>query len=188
MQKDKLKKLFKLTATNFKFKLDKDFGIFFEMIYAKVQNISDELITKRFQQLWLITTQEWNEKYGYAGYPSFADWIWILTQRRALTDKQIQEQKKYHDLYLKKIVSYVAYWTDPKYDTDGRVFANYYLESNCKETNDLINKFYNIKKVLNYDEARKLGLKIRRDQQENWDELRSKLLAVAQEQNQLLLD
>lgn len=190
MEKDKLRKMFKLTATNFKFKLDEDFNIFFEMIYEKVKNIPDEMLTKRFQQLWLRTNEEWNKEYGYAGYPSFADWILILTEKRALTDKQIEQEKKKHEERLKWIVSYVYHWIDPKYDceNDCRPFARYYLEPRDEEqqkTRDLINKFYNVTTELTYDEARELGLKIR---QESWEELKPKLLRVVKEQNQLLLD
>jgi hypothetical protein len=191
MEKEKLKKMFRFTATNFKFKLDEDFSIFFEMIYEKVKNIPDDLIIKRFQQLWLRSTDEWNKEYGFAGYPSFADWIFILTGSRALTDVQIEEKKKSHDIYLKRIVSNVAYRTDSKYDEDGRVFANYYLESeDCqsKETRDLVNKFYNITTALTYDEARELGLKIRKEKEKNWDDLKSKLLEIAKNQNQLLIN
>ncbi len=189
MEKEKLKKLFRLTATNFKFKLDGDFEIFFEMVYAKVQNISDELITKRFQQLWLTTTEEWNKEYGYAGYPSFADWIWILTERRALTDKQIEEEKARHEKSLRYLVGDIRYWVEVGHiDDRGRVFANYYNEPNHHKVKNLINKYYNINSELSYDELLELAMRIRKEKDDGWEDMRERLLIVARDENKLLLD
>jgi hypothetical protein len=187
MEKQKLKKFFKLTATNFKFKLDEDFGIFFDMIEKKLQEVPDQIITKNFQQLWLKSSEEWNKEFGYSGYPSFSDWIYLLAGIRPLTDLQIVEQKKQKEEAIKMLVCNLKSWTSMK-DMTGRYFAVSYQREENKKIKNIVDKFYNIEKELSYDEISKLGLKIKNDIDKNWNSLKAELFRIAIEQESLLIE
>jgi hypothetical protein len=187
MEKQKLKKLFKLTATNFKFKLDEDFGIFFDMIEKKLQEVPDQIITKNFQQLWLKSSEEWNKEFGYSGYPSFSDWIYLLAGIRPLTDLQIVEQKKQKEEAIKMLVCNLKSWTSME-DMTGRYFAVSYQREENKKIKNIVDKFYNIEKELSYDEISKLGLKIKNDIDKNWNSLKAELFRIAIEQESLLIE
>jgi hypothetical protein len=187
MEKQKLKKFFKLTATNFKFKLDEDFGIFFDMIEKKLQEVPDQIITKNFQQLWLKSSEEWNKEFGYSGYPSFSDWIYLLAGIRPLTDLQIVEQKKQKEEAIKMLVCNLKSWTSME-DMTGRYFAVSYQREENKKIKNIVDKFYNIEKELSYDEISKLGLKIKNDIDKNWNSLKAELFRIAIEQESLLIE
>ena len=189
MEKNKLKKMLSLTATNFKFKLDEDFSIFFDMIYEKVKNIPDELITKRFQQLWLTSNEDWNKKYGYAGYPSFSDWLFILTGNKPLTDIQIEQERKRHEDHIKYLASKKINSISEDYgNQEARVFVMNYFDPEREKERNIIDNIYEVNKKLTEDEAKNLCLKIRKDRDADFDNFKKRLLETTNKQNQLLLN
>ena len=64
MEKLKLESLFETTAENFNFKLNKGFENILNIIQSQTDKVPDEKIRKKFQQLWLLTNDEWHKKFN----------------------------------------------------------------------------------------------------------------------------
>jgi hypothetical protein len=183
MEKEKLKKLFRLTATNFKFKLDEDFGIFFEMVYAKVQNISDELITKRFQQLWLTTTEEWNKEYGYAGYPSLSDWIKIIAGEKPPTDEEKLEELKEYEKRMEVFSAYIIAWLHQPSISPHRYFLDKYKDEQNSHLKTIINQFAKVSRDLPNEGIIKLASQLKAKYEADKIGFKERLKNIAKEQN-----
>jgi len=80
MEKLKLESFFETTAENFNFKLNKGFENLLNIIQSQTEKVPDEVIKKKFQELWLLTNDEWHKKFNlqWGGYPSLAQWLEIL--------------------------------------------------------------------------------------------------------------
>jgi hypothetical protein len=185
MKKENLQKLIDLTAKNFKFKLDDDFKVFFDMIYNQIKDIPDEVINKKFQQLWLKTNDEWNKQYGYSGYPSLSSWLEIL-KSKPLTDEQILKKKKDHEKRIKFLVASVAVWiSDPNLEYS---FVNKYKDPDNKHIVRIINQVMKVEEELPLERIKDLGLGMKVAYDKDKNRFFAKLKKITEYQNQLLIN
>lgn len=184
MEKEQLKKLFTLTANNFQFTLEEEFGIFFDMIYTQVKDVSDDHINKKFQQLWLKTSKEWNDEFGYRGYPNLARWLEILV-KKPLTDEEILIAKKEHEEKLTLYAKFIIQWViDPNLTIS---FCNRYKNPENQHLKLMIDKFCNVKEELPKERIKKMAEYLQKNYLENKDLFFEKMREIADNQNQLLL-
>ena len=165
MQKQELKKYFTITASNFKFNLDEGFEILFEMIFLQTQKIKDEVIIKKFQQLWIMTAEEWNEKYrGWGGYPNLSQWLEILTGDRPKTDTELEKEQVEWQNKINYCISVIKHWLEDKNFDETYPQIAKYRNSNNQLMIDVVNKTYRCStKIINDDEVKFLFSKIKAD-------------------------
>ena len=181
MQKKELKRYFTITASNFKFNLDEGFEILFEMIYVQTEKIKDEVIVKKFQQLWLTTAEEWSEKYrGWGGYPNLSQWLEILTGERPKTDAELEKSQAEWERKINYCVAVIRNWLeDRNFDETYPQIAKY-RNFNNQLMVDVINKTYRCStKIINDDEVKFLFRKIKADYSIDKTEWVEKMRAVA---------
>ena len=70
-----LKQWLDATGLNFQFKLGKEFKPIFDILYQKVKNQDEKRIEAKFKELWKMTSNEWNDEFGFRGYPSLSSWL-----------------------------------------------------------------------------------------------------------------
>lgn len=188
MEKAKLKQLFLATATNFNFKLSADgsFEPLFNIIHEQTKKVSDDVINKKFQQLWLLTNDEWHKKFNLAwgGYPSLASWLEILVEK-PLNDEDIAKKKREYEERLKlQIWKLIAILNDNYFQ---RVYYNKYIDPNYIELKLLVDKFCNVKEELNPDKIKKMAIYLRGELDRNKSEFCDKLNGILRKQQPLLL-
>lgn len=187
MDREELQDFFNLTAKNFKFQVDDDFRYFFDVIYHQIKDIPADIIRKKFQQLWLKTTQEWQDEYGYSGYPSLASWLEILT-KKPLTDEEKQKKIRDYEEGMRRQALIIISWLQDKNIEYGYPFRNKYLDPNNKHLADLIDSFLGREYRLPEDRIKEAGTYLRNSYKQSPEEFFSKMKGVCKDINPLLLN
>lgn len=184
MEKLKLESFFNSTATNFKFKLGKDFEPFFDIIFEQVKNIPHQDIEIKFHQLWLTTSQEWYDQYGWAGYPSLACWLEIL-DKKPLTNLETEKQKKEHEARLRTFVAtIIANITTPNLNN---FFPSRYKSEGFSDLKPIIDRYYGVEEKLPRELIIKMAQDLRNQYLEDPVFFRKKMIAAARINQPLLL-
>jgi len=179
--KEELQKLMVVTASNFKFKMPEGFELIFEMIFNKIKEIDRSIIQKKFEQLLLTPNEEWNKKYGFAGYPSLSDWLAILTTERPLTDEQIQEEKRKYNQAMTLYVGTIINWlNDPNIEY---LFLNKYLAGGNEHLKSIVNQFAGVKEPLTDERIVKMGKYLKKLYDDDKNAFITKMLGITKEQN-----
>lgn len=187
MEIDKLESLFETTAINFNFELSGAFNPLFKIIAEQTNKLSDSEIEKKFQQLWLLTNDEWHKKFNikWGGYPSMAQWLEILVEK-PLTDEQLYIAKKEHEEKLTLYAKFVIQWViDPNLTIS---FCNRYKNPKNEHLKLMIDKFCNVKEELPKERIKKMAEYLQKNYLENKDLFFEKMREIADNQNQLLLN
>lgn len=177
--KQELEQLLTATANNFKFKMNEGFEMIFNMIFDRIKHLTRDEVQKKFEQLLLTSNQEWNRKYGFAGYPALSDWINILVGERPLTDAEKLEANRKHDDRLKTWVGTIMVWLNDR--NPEILFLNKYKNPENQPMINIINQFG--KKATTDEEITKLGRWLKDKYQSNKDIFKTKLKEIANEQN-----
>jgi len=177
--KDELEKLLTITANNFKFKLNEGFEMIFNMIFERVKDRQRLEIQKKFQDLLLTSNEEWNKRYGFAGYPSLSDWIKILGGERPLMDAEKLEANRKHDEKLRIWVGTIIVWiNDQNLD---RLFKSKYSNPENQHLINLIDKY--AKKAKTDEEVLKLGRWLKSKYEADKTAFKAKLKGIAEQYN-----
>jgi len=177
--KDELEKLLTITANNFKFKLNEGFEMIFNMIFERVKDRQRLEIQKKFQDLLLTSNEEWNKRYGFAGYPSLSDWINILVGERPLSDWEKLEANRKHEEKLRIWVGTIIVWiNDQNLDT---LFKSKYSNPENQHLINLIDKY--AKKAKTDEEVLKLGRWLKSKYEADKTAFKAKLKGIAEQYN-----
>jgi hypothetical protein len=182
--KQQLGTLFEVASNNFKFKLPDGFEMIFNMIFEQVKDIDSLLVQKRFQQLLLTSNEEWNKKYGFAGYPSLSDWIKILAGDRPLTDEEkhnkIEEHKTQMRIYTAQIASG---WLDDERFNIRFAFVGRYRNPENAKLRAIIDEFAKVKKELTDERVLDLANYLHKELLQDKVGFFDKMLGIAKKQN-----
>lgn len=179
--REDFEKLMTITANNFKFKLNEGFEMLFDMVFERIKDCERLEIQKKFQNLLLNSNEEWNKKYGFAGYPSLSDWIKILVGERPLSDAEKLEANRKHDEKLRIWVGTIIVWiNDQNLDT---LFKQKYKNEENQQIINLIDKYG--KKATSDEEILKLGRWLKGRYESDKALFKAKLKGIADQQNPL---
>jgi len=177
--KQELEKLLTVTAHNFKFKMNEGFEMIFNMIFDRIKHLTRDEVQKKFEQLLLTSNEEWNRKYGFAGYPALSDWINILVGERPLTDAEKLEANRKHEEKLKIWIGTIIVWiTDQNLDI---LFKSKYCNLENQQLIDLIDKY--AKKANSDEEVLKLGRWLKSKYEADKTAFKAKLKGIAEQYN-----
>ena len=177
--KKELEKLLTITAHNFKFKMNEGFEMIFNMIYDRIKHLTRDEVQKKFEQLLLSSNEEWNRKYGFAGYPALSDWINILAGERPLSDCEKLEANRKHEEKLRIWVGIIIVWiNDQNLDT---LFKQKYKNEENRQIINLIDKY--AKKANSDEEISKLGRWLKSKYEADKQAFKAKLKGIADQQN-----
>ena len=184
MEKQKLESLLESTATNFKFKLDESFEPFVDLIFERIKHSPTEDIIKRFHQLWLKPNQEWNDEFGWGGYPSVARWLEVL-DKKPLTEIEIARKKREYQANLLHKAEVITRWVnDPNLRT---FFPSRYKNPEYSYIKNILDKFWGIKEELTDDRIVKMAICTKKRFLDDPVGFRKEFMGVAREQSPLLL-
>lgn len=172
-----------LVASNFRFKLDENFDLIFRLVFEKTKHLEVVEVQKKFEQLLLMSAEEWNEKFrGFGGYPNLSQWIEILSGKRPLTDAEKIEANRRHEEGLRIAVGTIIVWiNDQNLDI---LFKNKYKNQENKGLVVLINSYAG-KPATNDEEIIKLGRWLKSKYQADKALFKAKLKGIADQQNPL---
>jgi len=184
VKKEYLKKIINATAINFQFELKEDFQFIFDMLFEKIKEQDQALITKKFQELWKLTNQERNDEFGFRGYPSLARWLEILASK-PLTEIELQERKRKHEEKLILYAKYIVIWVkDPNLSIS---FLNAYKNPSNRHLKTIIDCYLQITEELPDERVVKMGKYLKKKYLEDEKKFISDMRNVANVNNQLLL-
>ena len=184
MEKQKLESLLESTATNFKFKLDESFEPFVDLIFERIKHSLTEDIVKRFHQLWLKTNQEWNDEFGWGGYPSVARWLELL-DKKPLTEIEIAKKKREYQEYLRHTAQVINLWVnDPNLRN---FFPSRYNNPDYKHIKSILDKLWKVKEELTNDIIVNKAICTKKKFLDDPVGFRQELMGVARKQSPLLL-
>ena len=180
----KLKQLIDATGLNFQFKLGKEFKPIFDTLYQKIKSQDEKKIEKKFQELWKMTAKEWNDEFGFRGYPSLSSWLEILVEK-PLTEAEIEKKRIEHKQMLQLQAGTVINWL---HAPEGiRLFCQRYKNEDYKQIKQVLDKFCNVRQELGVerivDMAEFLLKKINEDKQD----FCLKFIKIADQQQPFLL-
>jgi hypothetical protein len=184
IEKQYLKQLINATGQNFQFKLSAEFEFIFNMLYSKVKDCDKAVITKKFEELWKKTSDEWNKQYGFRGYPALAQWLEILVEK-PLTDKELEKKKLDHERDLTQFAKFVVVWvTDPNLSIS---FPGRYKNPDNDYLKLMIDKYCKVKEELPRERIISMAKYLRKNHLENKQLFFTQMREIADDQNQLLL-
>ena len=170
-------------AKTFQFKLMREFEFIFNMLFDKIKLCDKLVITKKFEELWKTTSDEWNKQYGFRGYPSLAQWLEILVEK-PLTDEEIEKRKIEYERNLTVQASIVGMWVNaPFYE---RLFSSRYNDPENKHIKSMIDGYFGIKEKLSDERVRKMAVCLKERLEENRELFYNKLKGIARNQQPLL--
>lgn len=182
--KQQLGTLFEVASNNFKFKLPDGFEMIFNMIFEQVKDIDSSLVQKRFQQLLLTSNEEWNKKYGFAGYPSLSDWIKILVGERPLTDEDKLKKIKINESRIQNFARQITnVWLMDKYYNIENAFKDRYKNPENAEIIKIINEFAKVKKELSEERILDLAFYLRDEFLKDKEAFFNKMIGIAEKHN-----
>ena len=135
-----VKGLFLDLSHSFGFKLGSGFRSTFDRIYDRLCKTDARVVRKRFENLLLMTSEDWNKKYPqFGGSPCLSDWIYLLTGERPLTEEQqIIKRKKDEENINHKVGFIIMKINDKNFS---HAFADFYWKDDNSHYKDLINKY-----------------------------------------------
>jgi len=189
MEINKLRDLFLTTAANFNFTMPSDgtFKPLFNEVQKQTEKLPDSEIEKKFRDLWFLTNDEWHKKFNikWGGYPSMAQWLEILVEK-PLTDEQLYIAKKEHEEKLSLYAKFVIQWViDPNLTTS---FRRRYENPENQHLKSMIDKFCNVKEELPKERVKKMAEYLHKNYLSNKELFFNEMRAIADNQNQLLLN
>jgi len=186
MEKLKLESLFETTAENFNFKLNKGFENLLNIIQAQTDKLPDEIIKKKFQQLWLLTNDEWHKKFNlqWGGYPSLAQWLEILVEK-PLTDEDIKRKKIEYEENLRFKASVVGVWcNDPNLLIS---FPQRYKNPLNGHIKLMLDTYCKVKENLPDERIKKMAVYLKKELDQDKTLFYNTLKGIAREKQPLLL-
>ena len=137
-----LSNMLNITASNFKFVLDDNAKPLMSVLLETVKNMEEGDLLKRFQQVWLMPKQEWQERFGYSAYPALSDWILLLTGDRPKTDEEKQKETKAALRRCKNKACFIAHMVNSYKDDerDYRLFLHHYNKPENEDVVQIINQ------------------------------------------------
>ena len=187
MEKLELESLFETTAENFNFKLNKGFEKLLDVIRFQTEKLPDQVINKKFQQLWLLTNDEWYKKFNlqWGGYPSLAQWLEILVEK-PMTDEEIAKRRKEYEEKLTLYAKFVVIWVnDPNLTIS---FYNRYKNPDNRHLKLMIDRYHKVKEELSDERIKEMAEDLKAAYTQNQVLFFKEMRAIAQDQNQLLLN
>jgi hypothetical protein len=180
-----LANLIELVSHNFKFKMPEGFEVIFNMIYSQVNHLDRMIVQKKIEQLLLTSNKDWNEKYGFAGYPSLSDWIVILVGEKPLTDEQLYIAKKEHEDKLTLYAKFIVVWLNDSNLTTS--FCSRYQNEENNHLKLMIDRYCKVKEELTRERIIKMAAYLKKNYQDNKELFFTQMREIADDQNQLLL-
>lgn len=182
-----LRSNFITTSSNFGFILPQDgsFEPLFKIIQKQTDKLSDDVVNKKFQQLWLLTNDEWHKRFNlkWGGYPSLAQWLEILVEK-PLTDEEIAKRKIEYEDNLRFKASIVGVWcNDPNLLTS---FPQRYKNRDNIEIKAIIDKYCKVKEDLADDRIKKMAEYLKKQLNSDKSKFYSSLREIARNQQPLL--
>ena len=179
-----LKSMIDATGVNFQFLYGKDFKLIFDMLYNKIKHCEQQILQKRFEDLWKKTSAEWHKEYGFRGYPSLSQWLEILAEK-PLTEIEIVKKKKEYEDNLRFKSSIVGVWcNDPNLSIS---FLYRYKNPLNKDIKSIINTYCNVKENLSDERIKKMAVYLKEEWTENKQEFYTKLKDISRKEYPLLL-
>ena len=185
MEISKLESLFETTAVNFNFKIGNGFKPLFGIIAAQTEKVTDQEISKKFQQLWLLTNEEWHKSFNlqWGGYPSLAQWLEILVEK-PLTDEEIEKRKLEFERDLTIQASIVGTWVNAPYYE--RLFCERYKNPLYSHIKSMIDTYFNLNENLTDDRIKKMAVCLKERLEADKTLFYKTLKGIARNQQQLL--
>ncbi len=184
MKKEFLKNMINATGVNFQFTVSDEFKPIFTMLYEAVKHVDESTATKRIQELWKMTKNEWDSKYGFRGYPNLASWIEIL-DKKPLTDEEIAKKKREYQENLRHTAQIINLWVnDPNLRN---FFPSRYKNPEYQHIKNILDKFWGVKEELTNDRIVNMAICTKKRFLDDPVEFRQELMGVAREQSPLLL-
>jgi hypothetical protein len=186
MEKLKLESFFETTAENFNFKLNKGFENLLNIIQSQTEKVPDEVIKKKFQELWLLTNDEWHKKFNlqWGGYPSLAQWLEILVEK-PLTDEEIEKKKKEYEENLTIQAKTVGVWLNAPYYE--RLFCSRYKCPLYVDIKLMLDTYCKVKENLSDDRIKKMAVYLKEKLDQDKALFYDTLKGIAREKQPLLL-
>jgi len=184
IEKQYLKQLIHATGQNFQFKLMPEFEFIFNMLFDKVKNCDKAVITKKFEELWKTTSDEWNKQYGFRGYPSLAQWLEILVEK-PLTNEEIEKKKKEYEENLRFKAFIIGVWcNDPNLLIS---FPYRYKNPLNAHIKSMIDTYCKVKEELPDERIRRMAVYLKSKLDEDKALFYNTLVGIAREKQPILL-
>lgn len=184
IEKQYLKQLIHATGQNFQFKLMPEFEFIFNMLFDKVKNCDKAVITKKFEELWKTTSDEWNKQYGFRGYPSLAQWLEILVEK-PLTNEEIEKKKKEYEENLRFKASIIGVWcNDPNLLIS---FPQRYKNPENEHIKLVIDTYCKVKENLADERIKKMAIYLKKELDQDKALFYNTLKGIARAKQPLLL-
>lgn len=181
--KENLAVLMEAVSSNFKFKLNEGFELIFNMIFEQIKHLDRSVVQKKFEQLLLTSNEQWNQKYGFAGYPSLSDWIKIIAGERPATDEDKAEELKQYEDRMNYFAGYIIAWLHQPSILEYRYFLEKYKNPDNKHLKTIIDDFAKIKEDIHDDRIIKLAAFLKSQYDADKNGFKEKLRNIAKEQN-----
>lgn len=172
------------TGINFQFKYGKEFKPIFDMLYSKIKNCDQEVLEKKFEELWKTTSYDWNNEYGFRGYPSLAQWLEILVEK-PLIDEEIEKRKIEYERNLTVQAGIVGTWLNSPFFE--RLFCERYKCPQNKHIKSMIDDYFKLKEELSDDRIRKMAIYLKSKLDEDKPLFYNTLKGIARKQQPILL-
>ena len=183
LDKKWLKSRITATGFNFQFKYEKEFEPIFEILYDKLKNCEQDFLEKKFEELWKTTSYDWNNEYGFRGYPSLAQWLEILV-KKPLTDEEIEKRKLEFERNLTIQASIVGTWVNAPYYE--RLFCERYKNPLYSHIKSMIDTYFNLNENLTDDRIKKMAVCLKERLKADKPLFYKTLKGIARNQQQLL--
>lgn len=184
LEKKWLRDMINATGLNFQFKYEKEFEPIFNILYDKIKECDQAILEKKFQELWKTTSAEWNDEYGFRGYPSLARWLEILVEK-PLTKKELEKRKKEYEEKLTAYANFIVVWvSDPNLSIS---FCNRYKNPSNRHLKLMIDSYCKIKEELPDERIKKMAIYLKEKLGQNKQLFFKEMRDIAKNQNQLLL-
>jgi len=184
VEEKRLQNLIDATCINFQFQHEAAYKPIFDILYQKIKLCDEAVITHKFEELWKMTSKEWNRDYGFRGYPSLAQWLEILIAK-PLTEIEIEKKKKdYEDNMRFKASSIAAWVNDPNLSIS---FLNRYKNPTNEHLKLVIDSYCKVKTELPDERIKKMGEYLRKEYLQDKQLFFKEIKGIAKNQNQLLL-
>lgn len=184
LNKEWLRNMIDATGINFQFKYGKEFKPIFDMLYSKLENCSQEVLEKKFEELWKTTSYDWNNEYGFRGYPSLGQWLEILAEK-PLKDQELEKRKIEYERNLSLQASIVGTWcNDPNLLISFPQRYKSHLNSHIKL---MIDTYLNVKEELPDERIKKMATHLKSKLDDDKALFYNSLKGIARKQQPLLL-
>jgi hypothetical protein len=149
----------------------------FEIIYQQASKFDRSILEKNGQQVLLTSTEDWNKKYGYRGYPSLVEWLEIFTGKKPLTDEEIKKKNKQYQESLNFFVFTITKWLEDK--NLKVLFLNKYKQKEEEHLKEIINKYAKVKEELTDERIIKMGFWLKDKYLEDKEKFKQDLFNIA---------